>query len=71
MQSAFARYVLNKQLGALALYDPEEPHHECDMVFNDGKDRLFTGNSAANFTKQYGRIMETPLVVPSMCPFYR
>lgn len=37
MQSAFARYVLNRQLSALALYNPEEAHHECDMVFNDGR----------------------------------
>ena len=45
VQSAFARCVLNKQLGALALYDPEETHHECDTVFNDGKNRLPTENS--------------------------
>ena len=37
MQSAFARYVLNRQLGALALYNPEETHPECDTVFNDGR----------------------------------
>jgi len=69
VQSAFARYVLNRQLGALALYNPEEPHHECDVVFNDGKYCLFTRSSAANYTKQYGQTMATPLVVLSMCLF--
>jgi len=65
-QSAFARYVMNKQLSALALYNPEEAHHECDAVFNDGGDRLFTGNSAANPTKQCGRTTAMPSVVHSM-----
>ena len=68
-QSAFARYVLNRQLGALALYNPEEAHHECDVVFNNGKYRLFTRNSVANYTKQCGQTMATPLVVRSMCLF--
>jgi len=68
MQSAFARYVLNRQLGALALYNPEEAHHECDMVFNDGKDRFLAGRSTADPAKQYGQTMAMPLVVHSMYP---
>jgi hypothetical protein len=38
LQSAFARYVLNKQLGAVALLNPElDGLTEADLVFNDGK----------------------------------
>ena len=37
IQSAFARTVLNKQLGAVALLNPEiEGTTETDIVFNDG-----------------------------------
>jgi hypothetical protein len=35
MQSAFARYVLNRQLLVLAL-NPSGPTAEMDVVFNDG-----------------------------------
>jgi hypothetical protein len=38
LQSAFARYVLNNQLGAVALLNPAmEGRTETDNVFNDGK----------------------------------
>lgn len=38
LQSAFARYVLNKQLGAVALLNPElDGMTDTDLVFNDGK----------------------------------
>lgn len=40
MQSAFARHVLNRQLGAVALLDPSEDtatRTETDIVFNDGQ----------------------------------
>ena len=37
-QSAFARYVLNKQFGAVALLNPElDGLTDADLVFNDGK----------------------------------
>ncbi|KAG5635471.1 hypothetical protein H0H81_011112 [Sphagnurus paluster] len=37
VQSAFARYILNKQLGAVALLNPQgEGRTETDVVFNDG-----------------------------------
>ncbi|KAI0723971.1 SacI homology domain-containing protein [Cerioporus squamosus] len=35
VESAFARYVLNRQLGAVALLNPEEHRTEVDVVFND------------------------------------
>lgn len=37
-KSAFARHVLNRQLGAVALLDPSEEKQrtETDVVFNDG-----------------------------------
>lgn len=38
-QSAFARHVLDRQLGAVALLDPSEDkatRTETDIVFNDG-----------------------------------
>lgn len=40
IQSAFARHVLNRQLGAVALLDPSEDtmtRTETDIVFNDGQ----------------------------------
>ncbi|KAG6820642.1 hypothetical protein H0H93_013841 [Arthromyces matolae] len=46
VQSAFARYVLNKQLGAVALLNPQsETRTEIDMVFNEGE--FFGGDSIA------------------------
>ncbi|KAG6860598.1 hypothetical protein C0995_009488 [Termitomyces sp. Mi166 len=40
-KSAFARYVLNKQLGAVALLNPQsETRTETDIVFNDGTSAL-------------------------------
>ena len=37
-QSAFARHVLNKQLGAVALLNPTNSGRtDADLVFNDGK----------------------------------
>lgn len=37
-QSAFARYVLNKQLGAVALLHPTNSGRtEADFCFNDGE----------------------------------
>ena len=35
VQSAFARYVLNRQLLALALFNPESRRSDIDVVFND------------------------------------
>ncbi|KAG7092615.1 hypothetical protein E1B28_008958 [Marasmius oreades] len=35
VQSAFARYILNKQLGAVALLNQAERHTENDSIFND------------------------------------
>lgn len=38
LQSAFARFVLNKQLGAVALLNPQgEVRTGTDLVFNDGE----------------------------------
>ena len=36
VESAFARHVLNRQLGAVALLNPDERRTEMDIVFNDG-----------------------------------
>ncbi|KAF5386792.1 hypothetical protein D9615_001600 [Tricholomella constricta] len=54
VQSAFARYVLNKQLGAVALLNPQgEGHTETSIVFNDvwanngdAISRAYSGTSA-------------------------
>lgn len=35
VQSAFARYVTNRQLLALALFNPESGRSDIDVVFND------------------------------------
>jgi hypothetical protein len=38
MQSAFARHVLNRQMGAVALLNSSEMGKtETDIIFNDGK----------------------------------
>jgi hypothetical protein len=61
VQSAFARYVLNNQLGAVALLNPGmEGRTETDNVFNDGgcfphRKRDGTDHNAAYL--QSGRIM--------------
>ncbi|GLB34696.1 putative inositol phosphatase [Lyophyllum shimeji] len=61
VQSAFARYVLNKQLGAVALLNPQgEGRTETDIVFNDvwanngdAISRAYAGTSAlkGDFTR--------------------
>ncbi|RDB21105.1 Phosphatidylinositide phosphatase SAC2 [Hypsizygus marmoreus] len=61
VQSAFARYVLNKQLGAVALLNPQgEGRTEIDLVFNDvwanngdAISRAYAGTSAlkGDFTR--------------------
>ncbi|KAG6856457.1 hypothetical protein H0H87_004317 [Tephrocybe sp. NHM501043] len=61
VQSAFARYVLNKQLGAVALLNPQgETRTETDLVFNniwanngDAISRAYAGTSAlkGDFTR--------------------
>ncbi|KAI0636699.1 SacI homology domain-containing protein [Trametes polyzona] len=37
VESAFARHVLNRQLGAVALLNQDERRTEMDVVFNDGR----------------------------------
>ncbi|TFK92292.1 hypothetical protein K466DRAFT_659372 [Polyporus arcularius HHB13444] len=60
VESAFARYVLNRQLGAVALLNPEEHRTEVDVVFNDvwanngdAISRAYAGTSAlkGDFTR--------------------
>lgn len=61
VQSAFARYILNKQLGAVALLNPQgEGRTETDVVFNDvwanngdAISRAYSGTSAlkGDFTR--------------------
>ncbi|RPD66400.1 hypothetical protein L226DRAFT_530498 [Lentinus tigrinus ALCF2SS1-7] len=60
VESAFARYVLNKQLGAVALLNPEDRRTEVDVVFNDvwanngdAISRAYAGTSAlkGDFTR--------------------
>ncbi|KAI0748534.1 SacI homology domain-containing protein [Daedaleopsis nitida] len=53
VESAFARHVLNRQLGAVALLNPEEQRTEMDIVFNDvwanngdAVSRAYAGTSA-------------------------
>ncbi|VDB82776.1 unnamed protein product [Peniophora sp. CBMAI 1063] len=60
VQSAFARYVLNRQLLALALFNPESGRSDVDVVFNDvwanngdAISRAYAGTSAlkGDFTR--------------------
>ena len=63
IQSAFARHVLNRQLGAVALLDPSEDkvtRTETGIVFNDGQWVhvplvLLMLNSEASMGKQWRR----------------
>ena len=49
LQSAFARHILNKQLGAVALLNPqEEGRTETDLVVNDGEWPLTTNDTRWN-----------------------
>ncbi|KAF9265526.1 hypothetical protein L218DRAFT_957123 [Marasmius fiardii PR-910] len=60
VQSAFARYILNRQLGAVALLNQAERHTENDSIFNDvwanngdAISRAYAGTSAlkGDFTR--------------------
>ncbi len=69
LQSAFARYVLNKQLGAVALLNPTNSGRtDADLVFNDGKHMHSVERKLFNFPSQCGQTMVIPLAEHSKQP---
>lgn len=64
-QSAFARYVMNKQLGAVALLNPSNVagRVDADIAFNDGMWRGYSQwQQVLHFFLQFGRTMAMLLV---------